>query len=317
MARDAFSISNKEKLRIGELWIQQLLEQDNWKAAGQTCGKVLATADQWEKWVWTFVNAKRFDEIVNYIPAALMAPPLPTTVYGIVLGHYIQTDKLRFGELLSMWPMDLYDARAVATVLENQLRFCDVREESINNDEKGRDCRIIIEGLAKLYKASGRHRDALKCYIKLHDADSAFQLIRDSHLTDAVVDDISAFINLKVPPGRLDSISPTELEEATSEAITLLVEAAQLGLVPPKAVVDQLQVNKLPIYLFYYLRSLWRGGGVKEHSDGDTSERMLQESQVLIDEYADLAVHLFALFDRSLLMQMLKISTAYTLKKVC
>src|SRR3954452_12038502 len=98
-----------------------------------------------------------------------------------------------------------------------------------------------MESLAKLHEANGRSREALRCYIKLQDADSAMRLIRSGHLAEAVADDIPSFIGLRVPPEQRRHMSPKDLEEATSEAITLLVDEAQHGLVKPEVVVNQLQ----------------------------------------------------------------------------
>lgn len=313
--RNMYSSSEKEKRRIGELWIQELIEQKNWTVAGQVCGKVLTTHDRWEKWVWTFAGAKKFDEIANHIPTEPMRPPLPTTIYEVVLGHYLQTDKPRFRELLDRWCPELFDIKTVTTALENQLRYRDVREDSIDEGEKGRDWRIVVESLARLHEANGRHREALKCYIKLHDADSAFRLIRDSHLAEAVADDIPSFIGLRVPPEELGQMTEKELELATSEAITLLVDEAQHGLVRPDVVVRQLEAQGLYLYLYFYLRGLWKGEGIKEHM-GENLDRLVMDSQTLVDDFADLAVHLFATFDRELLMQFLRSSTSYNFEKV-
>lgn len=105
------------------------------------------------------------------------------------------------------------------------------------------------------------------------------------------------------------SASVAELEVTTSEAIALLVEEAQHGLVRPDVVVKQLQEKDLPLYLFFYLRSLWKGDGIEDHSGHD---RRVLESKALVDEFADLAVDLFATYDRTLLMQFLQTSTSYT-----
>lgn len=310
-----YTSAAKEKRRIGELWIQDLVEAGDWATAGQVCGRVLNTPDRWEKWVWTFAGAKKFDEIVNYIPLTPMTPPAPKTIYEVVLGHYIQTDKLRFRDLLERWPTELFDVRTIATALENQLTYRDVREDSVEGGEKGRDWRIVVESLAKLHEASGRHREALRCYIKLQDADSAFRLIRDFHLTDAVADDIPRFIGLRVAPERAGEMSRSQFEEATAEAITMLVDEAQHGLVKPGEVVSQLEKQDMDLYLFFYLRGLWKGDGV--HDVGvETSDRLLQETKSLVDEFGDLAVRLFAMYDRGLLMEFLKTSTSYTFEQV-
>lgn len=310
-----YSSVEREKRRIGELWISELVEENKWLEAGQVCSKVLTTPDRWEKWVWTFAKAQHFDEITNYIPTESLNPPLPTTIYEVVLGHYIKIDKPRFRELLDRWSPDLFNISTITTALENQLKYRDVREDTLDHGEKGRDWRIVMESLARLHEANGRHREALKCYIKLQDADSTFRLIRDSHLADSVADDIPSFIGLRVSPDRVSQMSEEDLENATSEAITLLVEEAQHGLVRPHVVVEQLQAQELHLYLFFYLRGLWRGEGLKEHT-GEHMDRLVMDSQSLVDEYADLTVHLFAMYDRTLLMEYLKSSTSYALEKV-
>lgn len=315
ITRGAQSAVEKEKQRIGELWVKELIDDGQWALAAEVCGKVLHSPDRWEKWVWTFAGAKKFDEITNYIPSAPMHPPIPTTVYEVVLGHYIHSDKPRFRDLLDLWSPELFDIKTVTTALENQLKFRDVRQDSIDGGEKGRDWRIVNGGLARLYEAGGRHREALKCYIKLQDADSAFRLIRDHHLAEAVADDIPGFIGLRVPAGGVDRMTKKDLANATSDAITLLVDEAQHGLVGPKQVVEQLQSKKLRLYLFFYLRGLWHGDGVKEHS-GENREHLLLESRALVDDFADLVVTLFATYERTLLMDFLKTSTAYTFDKV-
>ncbi|EGU77993.1 hypothetical protein FOPG_12724 [Fusarium oxysporum f. sp. conglutinans race 2 54008] len=312
--RDFYSSAEREKRRIGELWIQELIEENNWASAGKVCGQVLKTPDRWEKWVWTFAGAKKFDAITDYIPTEPMHPPLPSTIYEVVLGHYIQNDKPRFRELLDRWSPELFDIKTITTALENQLKYRDVREDSIDEGERGRDWRIVIESLARLHEANGRHREALKCYIKLHDADSAFRLIRDNHLAEAVEDDIPSFIGLRVPPGKVDEMTAEELDEATSEAITLLVDEAQHGLLRPDIVVEQLLSKKLNLYIYFYFRGLWKGDGIQEHS-GENVDRLVMDSQSLVDNFADLAVHLFATFDRALLMQYLKTSVSYTFEK--
>ncbi|KUI62407.1 hypothetical protein VP1G_09530 [Cytospora mali] len=314
IGRQSNTLAEKEKRRIGELWIQQLIESGAWVRAGQVAGKVLTSSDRWEKWVYIFAGANKFDEITNYIPIEPMRPPIPSTIYEVVLNHYIQTDKLRFKDLLYRWTPDLFDVNTITTALENQLKYRDVRPDSIEDGVKGRDWRIVMEGLAKLCEAIGRHREALRCYIKLQDSDSAMRLIKDSHLADAVADDIPSFVTLRIPSERENEMTLEELEEATNEAITLLVDEAQHGLVKPEVVVSQLQRKDLNLYLFFYLRALFKGEGIQEHL-GENRDHLVMESMSLVDTFADLAVHLFALYDQSILMDFLKTSTAYAFEK--
>lgn len=312
-----YSSAEKEKRHIGELWLQELVEEGKWARAGQVCAKVLNTPDRWNKWVWTFASAKKFDEITDHLPSQPMVPPISTEVYEVILGHYLSKDKPHFKALLERWPTDLFDISAVTMALEKQLRYRDVMEDSIEGGEKGRDWRIVMESLAYLHEANGRFREALKCYIRLQDADCAFRLIREHHLAEAVADDIASFIGLRVPADQVDKMSQSDLEEATSEAITLLVDEAQHGLVRPQTVVEQLLAQHLETYLYFYLRGLWKGEGIAEHS-GENVERLMLDSQSLVDDFADLAVRLFATYkDQELLMDLLKTSTSYTFDQVC
>ncbi|KAI0846303.1 hypothetical protein F5Y00DRAFT_244173 [Daldinia vernicosa] len=297
--------AEKEKRRIGELWIQELVENRDWAGAARVAARVFNTPHQWENWIYIFAGANKFDEIVDYVPSEPMRPPIPGTVYEVMLGHYIQTDKARFKELLDRWGTELFDVSEVTIALENQLNFRDVREDSIEDGEKGRDWRIVTESLARLYEVNGRYREALKRYIKLQDADSAMRLIRDNHLAEAVIDDVPSFIALRVPEAELSRMSISELEDATSEAIALLVDEAARGLIKPEVVVEQLEQKDLNLYLYFYFRGLWQ----------EYRERPVDESVSLVDNFADLAVHIFVAFDRELLMDFLKISTSYKFEK--
>lgn len=305
----------KEKRRIGELWIQQLIKAGDWAGAGKVCGRVLGTAQQWEEYVYTFVGARKFDEITNYIPTTQMNPPLKSEIFEVILGHYAARNRPRIRELLEKWSPDLFDIKSVTTVLENQIKYRDLREDSVEDGEVGRDWRIVMESLGKLHVAAGRPREALKCYIRLQDADTAMSLIKEYHLVDAVADDIPGLILLRVSKEQKRSASIDELQELTSEAVSMLVDEAQHGLVSPQVVVSQLQEKNMTLYLFFYVKSLWKGDGIEEHQ-GETRERLLAESKSLVDDLADLAVHLFALYDRDLLMDFLKSSTFYTFETV-
>lgn len=309
------SAVEKEKRRVGELWVQQLLKADDWTTAGQVCGQVLGTSSRWEHWVWTFAGANKFDEITPYIPTTQLQPPLPSTIYEVVLGHYIRQNRPKLRELLEQWPPELFDVKTITTALENELRNRDVLEDSVEDGEQGRDWRIVMESLGKLNAADGKPREALKCYISLHDADAAMGLIKEFHLVDAIADDIPGLILLRVSRDQMRSASIKELEDATSETIALLVNEAQHSLLQPAVVVHQLEDKELPLYLFFYLRSLWRGDGLNLESD-QNRERLVSESKSLVDDFADLAVKLFANYDRPLLMEFLKISTSYNFEKV-
>lgn len=315
------SAVEKEKRRIGDLWVQQIVNAGNWKEAGEVAGRVLGTSARWEHWVWKFAQANRFNEIAPYIPTKQMQPPLPSLVYEVVLGHYIIHDRIRFKHLLEEWDPELFDIDSVVEAIKSKLSAGDVTEESIEGDEQGRDWRILQDGLAQLYLAGGHHREALRCYIRLQNADAAMTLIRDFHLVEAVRDDIPGFILLRVSKEQMESATLPELEEASSEAITVLVDEGCRGTVPAEDVVAQLQAkgDSFQPFLFFYLRSLWKPvpheRKDKTAKERVAADRLAADGQILAEHFADLIVELFAEYDRGLLMEYLRKSQSYDLGK--
>ena len=314
-SNNKFSAARKEKRRIGELWLKQLVDANKWTEAAEVAAKVLDTTPRWEHWAWVFIKSDKFDEISPHIPTLELTPPLPSSIFEIILGQYVERDRLRFKELLDEWPSDLFDIGSITTAIHDQFRGGNVPQGSY-------DWRLLQESLAKLYLADGHYDDALRCYVALQDADTALALIRENHLVNAIVDDIPSFVMLRVPPGQLKSASRQELEELTSEPIKILVDEAGAGVVNPDEIVTQLDTLSLRPFLYFYLRKLWRGEGAREvpaatrvgHSAVATS-LAADSGKQQVEQYADIAVDLFAENDRELLMDFLHASTAYTFEK--
>ncbi|KAI0612860.1 Clathrin domain-containing protein [Pyrenophora tritici-repentis] len=317
------SAVEKEKRRIGDLWVQQLVNNGDWKQAGKVAGRVLGTSSRWEHWVWKFAQKNHFNEISPYVPKKPMQPPLPSMVYEVILGHYIIHDRIRFKHLLEDWDPDLFDINSVIEAIKSKLSAGDVTEESIEGDVQGRDWRILQDGLAKLFLASGRQREALRCYIRLQNAEAAMTLIRDFHLVEAVRDDIPGFIMMGVSKDQMKSASVKleELEEASTEAISVLVEEGCRGTIPASDVESQLQ-EKGPAFrpfLHFYLRKLWKPEmherTAKTAKERVAEDRLVADGKIVAEEFADLMVELFAEYDRPLLMEYLRKSQSYDLSK--
>lgn len=315
------SAVEKEKRRIGDLWVQQLVNTGDWKRAGQIAGRVLGTSQRWEHWVWKFAQSNRFNEIAPHIPKKQMQPPLPSMVYEVILGHYIINDRIRFKHLLEDWDPELFDINSVIEAIKSKLSTGDVTEDTVEGDEQGRDWRILQDALGKLYLANGRQRDALRCYIRLQNADAAMSLIRDFHLVEAIRDDIPGFALLRVSKEQMESASLAELEESSSEAIAVLVEEACRGNVPAPDVVKQLQRkgDSFKPFLFFYLQTLWKPES--QERKGRTAKERVNAGHLAVsgkniaEEFADLMVELFAEYDRELLLKFLRESQGYDLGK--
>ena len=312
--RTTVSAAEQEKRRIGELWIEQLVGENKWTEAANICAKVLHTTSRWEHWAWIFIKNNKMDEISPYIPLDLH-PSLPSLIYEVILGHYVSRDRRRFKELVDWWPLDLFEASSVIAASEEQLK-----SETVGVDSE--DWRILMSCIAKLYLADGRYREALHCYIQLQDADTAMTLIREHRLLNAVSDDIPAFIAIRVSKEQMRSAPISEIEEVTAEPIKLLVSEAYTGIVQPQTVVTQLQDSNKLIFLYFYLRALWRGEALSAAATkprrgrsaliSDAANKLAaDEGKAHVDNFADTAVELFADYDRPLLIEFLQISTSY------
>ena len=307
------SQAEKEKRRIGEKWLKELIRNGDWTKAGQVAGKVLGTSSSWEHWVYVFAEADKYAEITPYIPTERFQPPLPSTVYEMILGHYISRDRPRLKELLDRWSPELFDVGSIITTIESKLRIGDVREDSTEGGEIGRDWRILMQCLTKLYLADGRAKDALRCCIKLQDADEAMHLIKEYHLVEVVSDNIPGFILLRITKEQAAIAPLSELEELSSEPIRLLVEEAHHGIVPPSTVIKQLQASSnMSPYLFFYFRALWNGD-TNSATTTASDHLAATEGKSLVNAHADIALNLFASYSRPLLLSFLQTSQSYSL----
>ena len=322
-SRNPNSQAEKEKRRLGEEWVRQLVDDKKWLEAGEVCGRVLGTSSSWDNWIWVFINANKYDEITPYIPTAQQRPPLQSLVFEMVLGHYISQDRVRLKELIERWPPELYDVGSIITALRGKLKAGDIREATTRDGESGKDWRILKECLAKLHLYNGEAQDALRCYIQLQDAEAAMALISEYRLVDAVSDDIPGLVLLRVSKEQQQTCSLSELEELTAEPIQLLVEEAHHGIVRPETVIQQLQARTdMRPYLYFYFRTLWEGetlstpnrvpNGIPKLDPLD--HLVATEGQALVSDFADTAIPLFAEYDRPLLIIFLKSSQSYTIE---
>ncbi|KAL2831070.1 hypothetical protein BDW59DRAFT_140332 [Aspergillus cavernicola] len=311
--RGVVTAAEQEKRRVGELWIEQLIRDDRWQEAAEVCVKALDATPRWEHWAWTFIKKVKLDEVSSVIPVGLR-PPLSSKVYEVILEHYLTKDRQRFSELINSWPFDLFDVDSMTVAIEEQLEIENMTPETDDGP-------VLMRCLAKLYLAGGHYSDALRCYIRLQDADTVMALVKDHRLLDAISDDVPAFIMIRVSKGQMKSAPISELVESTAEPIKLLVSEAHTGIVPPAKVVEQLRAADRSLFIFFYLRALWRGESLPHgtekprrgrHSQDAATKLAADEGKNLVDQFADTAADLFAQYDRPLLLEFLQISTAYS-----
>lgn len=327
-----FTAAEKEKRRIGELWVGKLVGQTHWSEAADVCGKVLGTSGSWEHWVWVFEAAGKVKEITPYVPRELLIPPLPSAIYESILGYWLREDRNLFKQLLlDTWGVNkgLFDCDVVVDLVRHRVKgdeeeLEDIRQRRANQyrgwklPSRGKDkeddedvrreaqveqsWRLLQLCLANLYLAMKHPREALACYMRLKSEPEVMSLITDYHLVDAVKDDIANLLMLKITKEQLASAPMDELKELTGPAVDMLVAEAGHGIVGPERVVQQLDdapgMEDGRVLLFFYLRKLWE-----------------VDRQLVEDSWADLAIQLWAEYDRALLMEFLKSSQGYSLEK--
>jgi len=318
----------KEKRRIGDMWVQQLVTKNDWAVAGAIAGRVLDSSSGWERWIWAFAQANRFDEITPYIPTKQMKPPMPSMVYELVLGNYINQDRSRLKELLDQWNPSLFDISSVTAAIESKLNTGDVRENTVEDGVKGKDWHILQDSLAKLYLADGRPAEALHCYIITQNADAALDLVRDYQLLASLAEDVYSFITIRLSE-RQKNANLDDLENLSQEPVQMLVSAAVQGIISELAVVNQLKSRGSAgrPFLYFYLSALWRGESHEaldqrfapaqaratlRKSRFDPSSSTDSTTKALMAPFGDLVVSLFAEYSQPLLAQYLRSSQDYS-----
>lgn len=227
--RDQLAAAHREQQRVGDLWMKKLVSSNDWAAAGVVAGKTLGNSPQWEEWIMVFAREGKFDEITPYIPTEQLKPAIPSDVYDIVLAHYIAHDRLQLQTLLDRWSTYLYDVSSVSKHIEDYLDTRKVRPDTIEDGQKGRDWKILLDSLARLYLADARPADAISCYIRTQNADAALEVIRDFVRIDAIRDKIYSFVLLRIPREKQANFTKKDLDELSSEPINMLAAATVQG----------------------------------------------------------------------------------------
>ncbi|KAF3910805.1 hypothetical protein ABW20_dc0103258 [Dactylellina cionopaga] len=310
--KNLYSAPAKEKRRIGELWLGELMRDQKWEEAAEVSEKVLDTSPRWESWIWAFLKAGKVREITPHVPIKMLRPPIPTAIYELILSTYLEDDWAMFEALIQTWPGELYDNNAIAKIVEKKLK--DRGEVGLRKGSIG--WKRMHNCLAILYTRTARHTEALMEYITLKNAEEALQLAKEYNILSAAIrGHVAAWLWLPVDDRMLKSATKEELEETTKEYIQLLVhegwdhEGAGISL---DDVVRELKKEDEPLLLFFYLKDLW----MRDKQAAFTGVGIRGRLQ----PFGDLMVASFAEYDRRALMEFLHTSEDYDFEravKIC
>jgi len=167
---------------------------------------------------------------------------LPSLVYEMILGYYIDISPGAFLKIIHTWPSDIYDPSSIISAVQTKLRA--------NPTDRN-----LLESLAELYIITEQPREVVKLYVRLNKPET-FEFIRRFRLFDVVRDDVLLFLHLRGPEEEEGKEG-----EPNPEGLALLVDHSHTIL--PGTVIRQLAQE--PYFQYHYIRALReREGGFLE-----------------------------------------------------
>ncbi|KAJ1675583.1 Vacuolar protein sorting-associated protein 41, partial [Spiromyces aspiralis] len=291
-------ITPAQYLEIGQMYIRQLVDRENYGEAARMCEHVLSapglgdTQTAWEEWAFAFAECHALDVIAPYLPYD--RPRLSNTIYEMVLANFLASDTERFYEMVRQWPHSLYDADSVIIAAESQL-------ERVPDDN-------IKRALAQLYDYCNQPDKSLRYHLELRTPGIVERIKRDN-LYGAVKNKVMLLMEYDhyylMRSSTASADRPKDGEHSVSFLAPSLKTASMAGgvqllsdnpdAIPPELVVKQL-LGK-PELLHIYLHAL------------------LNKDAHLGSPFADLQVELYAEYNPELLLNFLRVSNYYRLEK--
>ncbi|KAI9294881.1 hypothetical protein K502DRAFT_316454 [Neoconidiobolus thromboides FSU 785] len=277
--------------KVGKLYMKHLILQQDYERAGKLCVEVLGKdQQQWEKWIFAFYQSNQINAIIEFIPTREVI--LSSTVYEMLLAHYLKWDKNLFFKLIRQWPIKNYNLKSILALVEDELNKYDIENE--NENENQNESKLLLQIIAELYQLDNQPQLALNYLLKLKSP-IVFNLINEFQLFNEIKNKVKLLMDYDV----LQFQNELEYQKAgvqvTSElkAVTMLVRNLQF--ISMETVVNQLYDH--PLLLHNYLHAIFK----KEANLGA--------------KWHDIQVELYAEFDYPLLMGFLRSSNDYSLKK--
>ena len=214
-------------IRVGQDCINHLIEDRRFKEAAELCPELYGENQElWEGQVYNFIEIGQLRIMAPFIP--VQSPKLSPTIYELVLNEFLKMDCDTFHRLLKLWPSDLYKSENIISAVEEQLgKFSHTADTR----------KALLSCLALLYSNQEQFDKALSIYLELKNPD-VFDLIHKYKLYDSVQDKISTLLELDKDRG-----------------VGMLVE--QEDNITPDTVVAQLETDKKPNLLHFYLDALF------------------------------------------------------------
>ncbi|KAG7695202.1 hypothetical protein KL951_003644 [Ogataea haglerorum] len=282
-------LARDERLAIAERHMEKLVAAERWQEAGEFLGDMLALAGDeepeyiqrvascWDKWIVRFSEAGHGDLLVDRVPCAAVGDYLVSSRhYNSILERLVERHEFsNVASLVEKWDHSLFDVEALRDRLAEELEETEEQEASVR--------RLIVDLSVELDEME-------KCVEHLiWLKDPAIMLFVDEHhLLLANLDKLPAIVTLSAggKPLTADNLATT---------VAILVENSHEIL--PQQIVDTLDAAGLDYVSFLYLDAL------------AASDRLL------VKDFEDEMVKLYASFNRDHLQQFLSRHYNYSVEK--
>ncbi|KAJ3297142.1 Vacuolar protein sorting-associated protein 41 [Borealophlyctis nickersoniae] len=287
---------------IGQKYLGTLMDEGRFDDAGKTCRKILRTdAQLWENWIYRFAEAKQIAAIRPYIPVE--NPKLSTTVYELILVHYLNVDQEILLEIIKTWPPSVYNLQNVVEAAETAL-------------QKDSGNRLLMESAAELYTYMKRFDMALYYGLLLRQP-NILSLVKQYNLYSFITDHV--LLLMEYDQHHIDT--DPNIAEEISRAVANPDERSELGHIEGSVALGRIraavreagvqtlaqctdrvprlveQLNGYPKFLHIFLDAIFK----KEPHEAS--------------EYHPLQVELYAEYDYPRLLEFLRSSTYYSVEK--
>ena len=288
-------------LDVGQQCLKAWFDHHEYQKVANHCPDILRKSiKHWESWVLAFSVHKQLPLISDYVPT--LDPILSHEIYELILNHYLRTNHIKFSQLISKWPDNIYNKAAVISAVLSEIDQKEIIEEDKYEslsyesslpsssstlkqqqqqqpEEEAEEAaaadntiKCLYKALGDLYIKSRQYAKALHSYLKLGDSKLVFNLANKLDLSSSIKDEILALVLLDA-----------------NQAIELFVKNRER--IPIHKVINQLK--SYPKLQHKYLDSLFI------------------VDQLIARDYHDLQVELYAKYDANKLLKFLHNSNSY------
>ncbi|KAG7887589.1 hypothetical protein KL936_004286 [Ogataea polymorpha] len=282
-------LARDQRLDIAERHMEKLVAEERWQQAGEFLDEMLALAGDeepeyvqrvaccWNKWIARFSDAGHTDLLVDRVPCVPVGDHLVSSRhYNLILEQLVERQE--FSKVLSLvekWDHSIFDAETLRDRLAEELEETGELEASVR--------RLIVDLSIELDEME-------KCIdhlIWLKDPDT-MQFLDEHHLLLSNINQLPAIVTLSAAGRPLTA-------ENLATAVAILVKNSHEIL--PRQIVDALDAAGLDYVSFLYLDAL------------------AANDKLLVKDFEDEMVKLYASFNRDHLQQFLSRHYNYSVEK--